>query len=304
MVPRPRVLIVNQLVLDNLVGTSANIVHHADPKHPTFRFEPLGHALRYRHLPDYGFLPFMYRRVNFTEIFVQLARSQQIDVKNALSDPIAEGEVIQAASVRALTSGARLDGIFDMVASIKNKMRVPMVFMTYLNPVFVYGYDRFFARCADIDVCGIIIPDMPFEEQGEAKAAAREYGIELVTLVAPSSKKRTAEIAKNAEGFIYLVSSMGVTGVRSEITTDISSIVADIRKVTDTPVAVGFGIATPEQAGRYAAIADGVIVGSAIVRIIGQYGKEAKPALYKYIKAMKDKTKWALSFGSFPFQPL
>jgi len=220
----------------------------------------------------------------------QEAGADLIEIGIPFSDPIAEGEVIQEASLRALNAGTRLDGIFDMVASIRDKMRVPMLFMTYLNPVFVYGYNRFFARCADIGISGVIIPDMPFEEQNEAKDVAKNHGIEIVTLIAPTSNERTAEIAKNAEGFIYLVSSMGVTGVRSEITTDISSIVADIRSVTSIPVAVGFGISTPEQAVQYSALSDGAIVGSAIVRIIARDGTEAAPALYEYIKSMKEAT--------------
>ena len=217
----------------------------------------------------------------------QEAGADMVEIGIPFSDPIAEGEVIQAASVRALDAGTRLDGIFEMVGSIKDKMRIPMVFMTYLNPVFVYGYDRFFARCAEIGICGIIIPDMPFEEQSEAKEFAGKHGVEVVTLIAPTSEKRISEIARNAEGFIYLVSSMGVTGVRRAITTDLSSIVAEIKKHTDIPVAIGFGISTPEQAKQYSNIADGVIVGSAIVRIIGQYGREAGPALHEYIKTMK-----------------
>jgi tryptophan synthase alpha chain len=219
----------------------------------------------------------------------QDAGADLVEIGIAFSDPIAEGEVIQVASVRALAAGTRLDGVFDMVASIRDRMRVPMVFMTYLNPVFVYGYERFFARCAAIGVSGVIIPDMPFEEQGELKPFARRHGVEIVTLIAPTSVTRTAEIARDAEGFVYVVSSMGVTGVRSEITTDVSSIVAAIRSVTDVPVAIGFGISTPEQAATFANVADGVIVGSALVRIIGQHGTNAKQPLYEFIQAMKDK---------------
>ena len=217
----------------------------------------------------------------------QEAGADMIEIGIPFSDPVAEGEVIQAASIRAIESGARLDGVFDMAASIKDKMRIPMVFMTYLNPVFVYGYDRFFAKCAEIGICGVIIPDLPFEEQDEAKILAAKHGIEVVTLVAPTSKNRIARIAENAEGFIYLVSSMGVTGVRSEIAVDLSEIISEIRKHSNIPVAVGFGISTPEQAMHYSDIADGVIVGSAIVRIIGENGAEAQRALYEYISEMK-----------------
>ena len=218
---------------------------------------------------------------------VQDAGADMIEIGIPFSDPIAEGEVIQAASMRALAAGTRLDGVFAMVASIKDKMRIPMVFMTYLNPVFVYGYDRFFAKCAEIGICGVIIPDMPFEEQSEAKIEAVKYGVEVVTLVAPTSEKRIARIAKNAEGFIYLVSSMGVTGVRGEMTTDLSVILSEIKTHTDVPIAVGFGISTSEQTKYYSSIADGFIVGSGIVRIIGEQGKNAKNALREYIQKLK-----------------
>jgi tryptophan synthase alpha chain len=217
----------------------------------------------------------------------QDAGADMIEIGIPFSDPIAEGEVIQAASERALKAGARLDGVFEMVASIKGKMRIPVVFMSYLNPLYVYGYDRFFAKCAEIGVCGVIVPDMPYEEQEETREASRKFGIEVVTLIAPTSLKRIAGIAKKAEGFVYLVSSMGVTGIRGEIATDLNEIVAEIRKHTSIPIAIGFGISTPEQAKRYSQIADGVIVGSAIVNIIGKAGARAKDELQEYIKSIK-----------------
>ena len=217
----------------------------------------------------------------------QKAGADLIEIGIPFSDPVAEGEVIEAAGLRALAAGTRLDGVFDMVESIKDQMHIPIVFMTYLNPVYVYGYERFFAKCANIGICGIIIPDMPFEEQEEAKDVAKKYEVEVVTLVAPTSEQRIKEIACHAEGFIYLVSSMGVTGVRSEITTDLSFIIAEIRKSTDIPVATGFGISTPEQAEHYATVADGVIVGSAIVSIIARHGRNAHQNLHEYIHAMK-----------------
>lgn len=221
---------------------------------------------------------------------VQAAGADLIELGIPFSDPIAEGEVIQAASVRALSAGVRLKDIFDMVRSLKGQLHVPVAFMTYLNPVFVYGYDRFFQECRDLGICGIIIPDLPFEEQEEVSAVANKYGIEVVTLVAPTSQKRIERIARQAEGFIYLVSSMGVTGVRSKITSDIRGRVQALREVTDLPVAVGFGISTPEQAEEYIGYADGVIVGSAIVKLIGKYGKEAHEPLKSYIKTMKNAT--------------
>ena len=218
----------------------------------------------------------------------QDAGASLVEIGIPFSDPIAEGEIIQAASIRAINAGARLDGVLDMAESIKDRVKIPLVFMTYLNPVFVYGYDRFFSRCRDIGICGIIIPDMPYEEQGEAKEYASKYGVEIITLIAPTSAKRIERLSENAEGFIYLVSSMGVTGVRSEIRADLSSIVSEIRKYTDIPISVGFGISTPEQAREYSKMADGVIVGSAIVKIIGEHGENAEKPLFDYIKTMKE----------------
>lgn len=217
----------------------------------------------------------------------QEAGADLIEIGIPFSDPIAEGEVIQAASVRALNAGTRLDGIFRMVAGIKSRMRIPYAFMTYLNPVFVYGYDRFFVDCAACGVSGVIIPDLPYEEQGEVKEYSSRHGVEVVTLVAPTSRERVAAIARDAEGFVYLVSSLGVTGVRSDITTDLQSIVSDIRRTADVPVAIGFGISTPEQARHCSSVADGVIVGSAIVRIIAKGGRGAAGELKEYIAAMK-----------------
>ena len=217
----------------------------------------------------------------------QKAGADLIEIGIPFSDPVAEGEIIEAAGMRALAAGTRLEGVFDMVSSIKDQMHIPIVFMTYLNPVYVYGYERFFARCADTGVCGIIIPDLPFEEQGEAREIAKKYGVEVVTLVAPTPERRIKAIADSAEGFLYLVPSPGATGVRGEIAADPASFVADIRKFTDIPIAIGFDISTPAQAAEYAAIADGVIVGSSIVDIIAHHGKNAHQKLYDYIHTMK-----------------
>lgn len=210
-----------------------------------------------------------------------------IEIGIPFSDPIAEGPVVENASVRALSAGVRLNSVFDMVASLQDKIRVPLVFMTYLNPVFVYGYDKFFAKCQEIGISGIIIPDLPFEEDNEVKVVANQYGIEVITLIAPTSKDRIKDVAEKAEGFIYLVSSMGVTGVRSNITTDISAMVAEIRAVSDIPVAVGFGINQPSQVKDISAKADGVIVGSGIVRLVEAHGEEAKTYIYDYVHEMQ-----------------
>jgi tryptophan synthase alpha chain len=160
--------------------------------------------------------------------------------------------------------------------------------MGYLNPVFHYGYERFFARCEQCGISGIIIPDLPYEEKGECEAIAAAHNVDVISMIAPTSESRIRAIASEAKGFLYVVSSMGVTGVRSEIKTDLGSILSAIRKVTDIPAAVGFGINTPEQAAEIAAICDGVIVGSAIVRIAAKYGSKAGPHIYEYVRKMKE----------------
>lgn len=224
------------------------------------------------------------------KFILEMARAgaDLIEIGIPFSDPIAEGVVIQRASTRALNSGVTVSKIFDMVASVRKKTDIPLVFLTYLNPVFNYGYEEFFKKCADVGIDGIIIPDLPYEEKSEVEEISKKYGIDLISLIAPTSHDRIQKIAKESTGFIYVVSSMGVTGVRSEITTDLDSIVGLIRKVTDTPTAIGFGINTTEQAEKFAGIADGVIVGSAIVKLIEKYGKDAAPYVYDYVKSMKE----------------
>jgi tryptophan synthase alpha chain len=210
-----------------------------------------------------------------------------IEIGIPFSDPIAEGETIQNANLRAFASKTTLEGIFDMTSSLKGRVHIPLLFMSYVNPVFNYGYDAFFKKCLDCGISGVILPDVPFEEQEEVLPFAKKYGIEIVTLIAPTSLHRIENIAETAEGFIYLVSSMGVTGVRSVINADIRPIVAAIREKTGTPVAVGFGIHTPEQAAEISRYADGVIVGSAIVNIIAKNGGETAKELTEYVCAMK-----------------
>ena len=204
-----------------------------------------------------------------------------IEVGIPFSDPIAEGPVIQAADLRALSGGVDTDRIFDMLEGIEKK--VPIVFMSYLNPVFFYGYDRFFARCKKAGVCGIIIPDAPFEESGEVKRAAKPYGITVVDMVAPTSEERIKKVCAHSKGFIYLVSSLGVTGMRKNIVTDIGAVVGKIRETSKTPVCVGFGISGPEQAKNMSSLSDGAIIGSAIVKIIAEYGSRADEPLKEFI---------------------
>ncbi|MBR1798117.1 MAG: tryptophan synthase subunit alpha [Clostridiales bacterium] len=202
------------------------------------------------------------------------------------SDPTAEGPVIQGANIRALTGGVTTDKVFDLVRDLRQDVTVPMVFMTYANVVFSYGAERFISTCRDIGIDGLILPDLPYEEKEEFLPLCREYGVDLISLIAPTSENRIAMIAKEAEGFIYLVSSLGVTGVRSEIKTDLESIVKVIRENTSVPCAIGFGISTPEQAAKMSSISDGAIVGSAIIKILEKYGKDAAPYVGEYVKSM------------------
>jgi len=214
-----------------------------------------------------------------------------IEIGIPFSDPTAEGIVIQRANERALKAGMNTDGVFRIVKQVREKIQTPLVFLTYLNPVFHYGYERFFAKCEELGVDGIIIPDLPFEEKEEIAAVTKAHGVSVISLIAPTSEERIKDIAKEAEGFIYIVSSMGVTGVRKEISTDIGAIVEIIRETTDVPCAIGFGISTPKQAEQMAHIADGVIVGSAIVNIIEKNGANAHETLYNYVSEMKTATK-------------
>lgn len=211
-----------------------------------------------------------------------------IELGIPFSDPTAEGPVIQEASIRALAGGVTTDKIFDMVREVRKTVSTPMVFMTYANVVFSYGADRFISACAEMDIDGLILPDLPFEEKEEFLPVCKKYGVELISIIAPTSKNRIAMIAKEAEGFIYIISSLGVPGMKSAITADISSIIKTIRENTDVPCVVGSGISTPAQAADMAANADGVIVGSAIVKIIGKYGKDAPAYVGEYVRSLKD----------------
>ncbi|MDR0783656.1 MAG: tryptophan synthase subunit alpha [Propionibacteriaceae bacterium] len=240
-----------------------------------------------------------------------------VEIGLPFSDPIAEGPIIQAASQRALASGTTPEAIFDLVNTLRqdDALTIPLAIMTYLNPLHHYGYDAWFARANAVGLDAVIIPDLPFEEHDEVRAVASHHNVALISMVAPTtmqaerrsssldmprpkqwltsearstSSDRIRRIAQKAEGFIYLVSSLGVTGVRSEITTDLAAIVAEIRAVTDTPVAVGFGISTPAQVAVVSKQADGVIVGSAIVRLIAEGGGRADPAIEEYVRSMID----------------
>lgn len=205
---------------------------------------------------------------------LQDAGADIIELGIPFSDPTAEGPVIQGANLRALAGGMTTDSIFDMVAEIRPETRVPLVFMTYGNIVFHYGVERFCARAQEVGIDGLILPDTPYEEKLEFSSACEEHGISYISLIAPTSDERVTMIAREAHGFVYCVSSLGVTGTREAITTDIDSLVSRVRSATDIPVAVGFGISNPEQAANMASKSDGAIVGSALVKIIGEKGRD------------------------------
>ena len=211
-----------------------------------------------------------------------------IELGIPFSDPTAEGPVIQGANIRALAGGVTTDKIFDLVRELRKDVKIPMVFMTYANVVFSYGAEKFISTCAEIGIDGIILPDLPFEEKEEFQPLCTKYGVALISLIAPTSNERIAMIAKEAEGFLYIVSSLGVTGTRSEITTDLGAIIKVVRENTDIPCAIGFGISTPEQAKKMAAVSDGAIVGSAVIKLIEKYGKDAAEPVGEYIKEMKN----------------
>lgn len=209
-----------------------------------------------------------------------------IEIGIPFSDPTAEGPVIQGANLRALNNGITTDKVFDLVRRLREKISIPLVFMTYANVVFSYGKEIFLSNCKEVGIDGLILPDVPFEEREEFSGECKKNDVALIPLVAPTSHDRIAMISKSAEGFVYIVSSLGVTGTRSAITTDIGSIVKLVRENTEVPCAVGFGIQTPEQAHDMASLSDGAIVGSAIIKIMEKYGKDSPKYVGEYVKSM------------------
>ena len=241
-----------------------------------------------------AFIPFITCGDPDIETTIRVVRSavdngaDLVELGIPFSDPTAEGPVIQGANIRALKKGITTDKVFDMVSELRRDVKIPLVFMTYANVVFSYGTDRFLSRCESVGVDGLILPDVPFEEKEEFSAECEAHGVDLISMIAPTSEQRIAMIAREARGFIYVVSSLGVTGVRREITTDLRTIVGAIRKSTDIPCAIGFGISTPEQAENMSRIADGVIVGSAIIKILERYGQASPKHVGEYVRTMKE----------------
>ncbi len=211
-----------------------------------------------------------------------------VEIGVAFSDPIAEGPTIQKASLRALEGGVNLDDIFSMVKRLREKTDKPLLLMMYLNTIFRYGTEKFFALCKENQIDGVIVPDMPFEEREEISAEADKNGIYSISLVAPTSKERVKMIADESKGFLYVVSSLGVTGTRKEISTDFETLLEPLNESKTLPACIGFGISDPAQAKRMSAYADGVIIGSAIVNIAEKLGEQAHTKIGEFVKSVRE----------------
>ncbi|MBP5395354.1 MAG: tryptophan synthase subunit alpha [Candidatus Methanomethylophilaceae archaeon] len=211
-----------------------------------------------------------------------------IELGIPFSDPTAEGPVIMDADKRALDGGVTTDDILEFTRKLREDVKVPMLYMTYANVVYHYGAEEFCRKASEAGVSGLILPDVPFEEKGDFDEVCWKYGIDLISMVAPTSEDRIATICSEARGFVYVVSSLGVTGTRTSITTDLKPMIGLIRSHTDIPCAIGFGISTPEQCREMASLSDGSIVGSGIVKIIAKHGRDSAGPVGEYVKGMKD----------------
>lgn len=204
-----------------------------------------------------------------------------IELGIPFSDPTAEGVVMQAASLRALNGGVTTDKVFAMVKELRNDVAVPLVFVTYANVVFSYGAERFISTCQEIGIDGLLLPDLPFEEKEEFLPLCQQYGMDLIAQIAPTSANRIAMIAKEADGFLYLTDSV-------EGETDFAAITAVVRQNTTVPCAINANVSTPEQAAALAKVCDGVIVDTAIIELLEQYGNEAPAQIGAYVGKMKE----------------
>ncbi|OLS03255.1 tryptophan synthase subunit alpha [Tissierella creatinophila] len=216
------------------------------------------------------------------------AGADLIELGIPFSDPTAEGSVIQAASLRALNGGVTTDKIFEMIKRIRKNSGIPLAIMTYANVVFSYNTEKFIKTMGEMGVDALILPDVPFEEKEEFSLVCEKYDVDFISLIAPTSNERVEKVAREAKGFVYCVSSLGVTGTRTDISNDIGSSVEMIRNKSNLPCAIGFGISTPEQAKKMASLSDGVIVGSAIVKLCGEYGEECVPIVKDFVMEMKE----------------
>lgn len=241
-----------------------------------------------------AFIPYItagYPDLQTTATYIKTMANQGadlIEIGIPFSDPTAEGPVIQHAIHHALKQGIRTDDVFDMVAQVRQDVNIPLAVMTYANVCYGYGLDQFMQRCHEVGIQAVVLPDVPFEEKDEFQSAAQAHQVSLISFIAPTSQERIEKIAKEAEGFIYLVSSLGVTGTRQDIETDVGAIIAQIRQANpDIPIAIGFGISNPDQAQQMGQVADGIIVGSAIIKLIDRYGQDGQAAIGQFVKEMK-----------------
>ena len=244
-----------------------------------------------------AFIPFITAGDPSLEITEQLvlkmaeAGADLIELGIPFSDPVAEGPIIQEADYRALEAGTTTDKLFDMMRNIRKSCNVPIAFMTYVNPIFTYGTDKFMKNCQEVGIDAVIVPDVPYDEKEELVPFCSKYNVTFISMIAPTSNDRIRMIASEAEGFLYCVSSMGVTGVRKEIGSNVAEMINIAKEVKDIPCAIGFGISTPEQAAEMSKFSDGIIVGSAIVKIVAQYGVDCVPHVVEYVKSMKNAIK-------------
>lgn len=210
-----------------------------------------------------------------------------VEIGVPFSDPVAEGKVIQEASLRSLSKGTNLTKIFGTVENLRQKTDKPILLMMYVNTIFRFGTEKFFKLCSEKGIDGVIVPDLPFEERDEIRSYADENGIIPISLVAPTSHQRIESIASDARGFLYCVSSTGVTGTRSKFSTDFDEFFGEIKKSCNVPAMVGFGISDPEQAAKMGNYCDGVIVGSAVVKIIAENGKNSVQKVGEFVRSLK-----------------
>lgn len=241
-----------------------------------------------------AFIPFItcgYPNIQTSKQIIYALAEQGADIIELgipFSDPVAEGKTIQKANALALQQGVHCEVVFDLVEKVRVKSKVKLAFMTYANIVFAYGIDKFVEKMASLGVGGLILADVPYEERDIFASACEKCKVDFISLIAPSSKSRIEIIAKKASGFIYCVSSLGVTGVRSEIDKGLESIIDEIRKHSSVPVAVGFGISNATQAKEVAKYADGVIIGSAIVKLCEQYGTQCVKHIATFAKDIRE----------------
>jgi tryptophan synthase alpha chain len=221
---------------------------------------------------------------------MEVAGADIIELGIPYSDPLADGVIIQQSSTRALNNGARISKIMNTVKEIRKNTEVPLVYLVYYNSVFKYGIEKFIKECSNVGIDGIIIPDLPIEERKDIIEVADSYGVNLIPLVAPTSKKRIESIVNNGKGFVYCVSTNGVTGVRKELGTNIEEYMEVVSQYTNLPKAIGFGISGPDMAKELKSYCDGVILGSAIVRLFGE-GLEKEELITNvknFVKSIKD----------------